>query len=132
MTSGSGTCTVSYGQGGDGNYSAALQLNESVAAQSRTAIVTVSSNQNPAPMKAAVFFTATLDQAAATGTVQFVVDGNNFGSPVAVVNGVATSNTTTKLNPGTHTVVAVYSGDANYNSASSATFTQTITNGSGR
>jgi hypothetical protein len=136
MTSGSGTCTVLYNQAGDSNYSAAPQASESVTAQPGaqkvTPIVTVSSSANPAAMKTPVFFTAALDQSAATGTVQFVVDGKNFGSPAAVVNGVATSDATSKLNPGTHTVSAVYSGDANFNSATSATLTQTITNGNGR
>ena len=32
-----------------------------------------------------------------TGTVQFIVDGTNFGNPVALVNGSATSTATTTL-----------------------------------
>ena len=92
----------------------------------------MSSSANPAAMKTAVFFTAALDHPDATGTVQFVVDGKNFGSPAAVVNGVATSGATSKLNPGTHAVSAVYSGDANFNPATSATLTQTVNNGGGR
>ena len=46
-----------------------------------------------------------------TGTVQFLVDGNNFGSPATLVNGEATSVPTANLTAGTHTISAVYSGD---------------------
>jgi hypothetical protein len=55
-----------------------------------------------------------------TGTVQFTVDNVAHGAPVALdSNGVATLVTTT-LPPGTHTITAVYSGDGDYASATSA------------
>jgi hypothetical protein len=62
----------------------------------------------------------------ATGQVQFVVDGANFGGPVAVSANSATSIATTSLSTGTHSVVANYLGDANYAAGTSATATQTI------
>ena len=46
-----------------------------------------------------------------SGTVQFVVDGVNLGSPVAVAGGMAVISTKT-LSAGSHTVTAVYSGDS--------------------
>src|SRR5205823_5277404 len=49
-----------------------------------------------------------------TGTVQFLLDGANFGSPVALVGGSATSASTTTLSVGSHTVTANYLGDATY------------------
>jgi hypothetical protein len=50
-----------------------------------------------------------------TGTVQFKIDGVNFGSPVAVDGtGHATSGSTTSLAVGSHSVTATYSGDANF------------------
>src|SRR5207253_2049209 len=61
-----------------------------------------------------------------TGTVQFVVDGANFGGPVTLVGGSATSLSTTALAVGTHTVMANYSGDGTY-APSSGSLTQTIT-----
>lgn len=49
-----------------------------------------------------------------SGTVQFKVDGSNFGAPVTLVGGTATTPTTTALSTGSHTVGAVYSGDSNF------------------
>ena len=46
--------------------------------------------------------------------MQFKIDGGNFGSPVTVVNGSATSGSTSTLTAGSHTISAVYSGDSNY------------------
>ncbi|WP_436700289.1 Ig-like domain repeat protein [Nocardioides sp. BYT-33-1] len=48
-----------------------------------------------------------------TGTVQFTVDGADFGAPVAVSGGTATSASTSTLSTGSHTIGARYSGDAN-------------------
>ena len=61
-------------------------------------------------------FTATvsaLDAGAGTptGTVQFVVDGSNFGSPVPLAGGQA-SISTASLPAGSHTVSALYTSDS--------------------
>ena len=74
---------------------------------------------NPAPIIGLpLTFTATLTSPTSgeqtpTGTVQFEVDGSNVGTAVALAGGVATSGSVT-LAAGTHTVTAVYSGDATY------------------
>ncbi|WP_408899589.1 beta strand repeat-containing protein [Nocardioides sp. R1-1] len=47
------------------------------------------------------------------GTVQFTVDGDDFGAPVPVSGGAATSAVTSSLSTGSHTVGARYSGDGN-------------------
>ena len=60
-----------------------------------------------------------------TGTVQFVVDGTDFGSPVTLSGGGATSPSTTLLGAGSHTVVAQYSGDPNY-AANTGNYTQVV------
>jgi len=60
-----------------------------------------------------------------TGTVQFVIDGANAGSPVTL-NANSASYTTSSLAAGTHTVVAIYSGDANFQSSQSNSFSQTV------
>ena len=55
-----------------------------------------------------------------TGQVQFTVDGNPLGAPVALdASGVATL-VTTALPGGTHLVRAVHLGDADYGTATSA------------
>ncbi len=59
------------------------------------------------------------------GTVQFVVNGNNFGTPVPLANGSATSLSTSSLDPGTYIIQAEYSGDSN-DAATIGTFTQVV------
>src|SRR5262249_10727581 len=51
------------------------------------------------------------------GTVQFTIDGGNFGAPVALSSGRATSGTTSTLSAGNHVITAVYSGDSSYASS---------------
>jgi len=53
-----------------------------------------------------------------TGTVQFAVDGTNFGSPVPVTGGTASSAPNSTLTTGNHTITASYSGDSVFPSSS--------------
>jgi hypothetical protein len=55
-----------------------------------------------------------------TGTVQFLVDGSNFGSAVTLVNGQATSPNLAALAPGGYAIRASYSGDSSHIAADSA------------
>ena len=64
-----------------------------------------------------------------TGTVQFVIDGVNSGGPVALVSGKATSAAITSLGAGGHSVTAVYGGDVNFTTSTSATLTQNVSGG---
>jgi hypothetical protein len=68
-----------------------------------------------------VTFTATVSPPPTGGTVQFSVDGNNLGAPVAVnpTTGEATIPTT-KLNVGTNDIAAEYSGYQIYGPSSTA------------
>jgi len=61
----------------------------------------------------AATFTASLSSSTVvnTGTVQFFVDGQAFGAPVSVIDGTATSDEVTDLDPGGHTISANYSDD---------------------
>jgi hypothetical protein len=59
------------------------------------------------------------------GTVQFVVDGSDLGSPVTLSKGSATSSSTTLLGAGSRNVVADYSGDSNY-ASNSGSYTQVV------
>ena len=79
---------------------------------------TVSSSTNPSTFGQSVSFTATVSPAAATGSVQFVVDGVNFGSPVPVSGGTATSGTTSSLTVGNHPVTANFVGTGAYTDSS--------------
>ena len=60
------------------------------------------------------------------GTIQFTVDGNNFGSPVTLVGGAASSQSTSTLSTEDHAVGAVYSGDGNFVGSIAATKTQVV------
>jgi hypothetical protein len=77
----------------------------------------------PVQFSASVSHNAGLDT---TGQVQFVVDGQNFGSPVPVTSNSAVSAPTTTLSTGNHSVVAKYLGDANYATSASAAATQVV------
>ncbi|HTK77203.1 MAG TPA: Ig-like domain repeat protein, partial [Gemmataceae bacterium] len=99
----------------DGGVSAPTNLLVSVVGQV-TSIVAVTSSANPALVGQPVTFTATVAAAGAgtpAGTVQFRVDGVNFGGPQPLVGGVARL-TTSIIAAGNHVVTAVYGGDGNY------------------
>jgi hypothetical protein len=63
--------------------------------------VSVTSSLSPAP----------------TGTVQFKVDGANYGSPVTISSGGVASTSVTGLTQTNHTLSATYSGNSNYAAA---------------
>ncbi len=76
----------------------------------------VASSSNPSLPGVNVTFTATLSAVSPatgtpTGTVQFVIDGSPFGSPVELSGGIASTNTDV-LSHGSHTVAAEYLGDS--------------------
>lgn len=75
-----------------------------------------------------VVFTATVTPdhgANPGGTVQFLVNGNNFGAAVPLTGDTATSSSldSSLLGLGDHTVTAVYSGDATFGTSTSPTVT---------
>jgi hypothetical protein len=104
-----GSYTV-VGTVADANY-AGSATNTLVISTNSTSLA-VSSSANPACLGDSVTFTATLTGVNATGTVQFAIDGSNFGSPVAV-SGNTAAVSTSSLSVTNHSVSAVYSGDAN-------------------
>jgi hypothetical protein len=93
-----------------------------------TATAVTSSSSSPGFGQSATF-TATITTANGgtneSGTVQFQIDGSNVGSPVALSGNTATYSTSS-LGPGSHSIVAVYSGDNNYTTSTSPTFTQSV------
>ena len=101
---------------------------EVIKADTATAVV---SSQNPSIYDQPVTFTATVsaDLSATgtpTGTVQFKIDGVDFGSPVPLSDGSATSEAISSLPAGDYIVTAVYSGDAYFNSSGSSPLVQTV------
>jgi hypothetical protein len=89
----------------------------------------LASSANPAPFGQPVTFTAAVSakppgSGTPTGTVQFQINGQNFGVAVPLTGGIASSSSTT-LSPATYTVTATYSGDGHFN-GSSDTLTQMV------
>jgi hypothetical protein len=128
-----GVHTVVASYSGDASFtsSTATALTQTVS-KAMTGTVLVSS-ANPSISGQSVIFSATVVPIAPgggplTGTVQFVIDGSNVGSPVSLdsVGGVLSSSFSTALLPGTHTIIASYSGDANFTSSLSSMLTQTV------
>ncbi len=113
-----GAHSVSANYGGNGNVlvasSGGLPGGQVVNSNTTTS---VTSSLQPSVYGQSVTFTATVaalvGNATPTGTVQFVIDGSNYGNPVSLSSsGVATIGDAA-LSTGTHTVVANYSGDGN-------------------
>src|SRR5205823_4279635 len=82
----------------------------------------VSSSVNPSVFGQSVTFTATVSASSPGsgtpgGTVQFKIDGSNYGSPVSLSGGTA-SVSDSSLTVGNHTVSADYSGGSSFNGSS--------------
>ena len=89
--------------------------------------VALSSSLEPSTADDTVQITATLTPAAATGTVQFRVDGTNVGGPVAVSGGTAVASLHLTA-AGAHAVAAVFTASGNY-LGSSGSITQDVSAG---
>ncbi len=101
-----------------------------------TPAVSLASSTNPSIAQIAVAFTATVNGSLGTptGTVSFL-DGTTVIGTGTLSAGVATL-TTAALSDGSHSITAVYNGDTNFLTATSAALTQSIldfslTSGSG-
>jgi len=99
-----------------------------LAASQATPSVLLSSDRNPAESGEAVTFTASLDVPPGapppTGPITFLADGREIGS-AEPASGSATLSTSA-LAVGAYRIVAVYGGDVNYRSATSAELVQTV------
>ena len=62
----------------------------------------------------------------ATGSVQFFDNGSAIGSAVTLISGSATSAAITNFGVGTHSITAVYSGDASFITSTSSTVNQLV------
>jgi len=115
-----GGTTISASTAGETN---GTTLTVTGAGTTKTA---VSSSVNPSIASQSVQFTATVTSACGTpaGTVQFSVDGTNYGSPVTLSNG--TASISDALASGSHTIGAVYAGSTAFATSTSSTLTQAV------
>ena len=85
----------------------------------------ISSNPpNTSTYGSSVTFTATVTPSTATGTVNFMEGTTLLGSGT-LSGGIATTSTTA-LTAGSHSITAVYGGDANFATSTSSTLSQTV------
>jgi N-acetylneuraminic acid mutarotase len=124
ITAGTHAITAVYSGDAFNAGSASSVLNQIVT--QTTAQVGVSASPSNAQPGQPVTLTATVTGVSPGGTVQFRVNGINVGSPVAVINGVA-SLIITSLPAGSDSITAVYSGDANNVGTTSPPIIETIT-----
>jgi len=128
LASGSYTVTAVYS--GDTNFITSTSTLTQTVSQAGSA-VTVASSSSPSLFgQSGVTFTATVASESGTpryGTVQFTTNGVNFGGAVTLASDSATSVALPKYLPtGSYLVTAVYSGDTNFSTSTSATITQTV------
>lgn len=130
-----GNYAITANYAGDVNYQPSASFNSIDFTVARTeSNLDLNSTPNPVLSGQAVIFTLRVLPFAenASGTVTFSFSAASGGAtttnPIAVVNGVATYITTT-LQPGAHTVLATYSGDAIHLAGSSASYTQFVVTG---
>jgi hypothetical protein len=117
-----GEHTITANYNGDGTFwpnSGTLSGGQTVNKAPTT--TTVVSSKNPSNYGQSVQFTADVEKTDGHGTVQFVVDGSNYGAPVSL--GVCKSKPPlsmeyycaiekiSNLQRGTHSISANYSGD---------------------
>jgi len=128
---GSHTISASYTSDTDQFYSStgSLAVGQTVNTADSTTTVTTSSS-SPTYGQSLVF-TATVSPVTSglptpTGSVQFEIDGADFGTAVTLVNGSATSMAIDSLGAGAHTIAAVYAGDANFSTSIAADLTQIV------
>ena len=117
--------------GGDANFTGSTSAVLSQVVDKAHVIVALTSSVNPSGFGQGVVFTATVTAkppgaGTPTGTVQFSADGVNRGGPVTTAAGVAHSPSIASLLPGSHTIVATYSGDGNFY-GDTGTLTQVVT-----
>ena len=128
-----GTCQVDATAPAQGGFASATASHSVVVQQGASAVGLASTPSAPA-FGQPVSFNAVVNSPGAaagapvpTGTVNFTLDGTAIGTAVTVnASGDATSAPVPGLAPGTHTVVATYSGDTNFTGEKSGPVTVTI------
>jgi hypothetical protein len=98
------------------------------AAAAVTTTTTLTADPGPAPVNATVTLTATVsaaDGSSPAGTVQFETGSADIGSPVTVVNGVATT-TATFATAGSTALSATFTPSSSSYGSSAGTYTETV------
>jgi len=121
LAAGSHSITAVYGGDANDTTSTSSALTQVVLKATTTSL---RSSLNPSIISQSVTFTATVSPITAGGTVTFM-DGSTTLGAGTLAGGVATYQTSS-LGVGSHSLTAVYGGDANNASSTSTVLTQTV------
>jgi Big-like domain-containing protein len=124
-----GSHTISASYSGDAVFAASTSNAVIQVVNKGTVTVTLGSNPNPSTIGQPVLFSASVTAATVaagtpTGSVTFSEGGTNLGT-VPLVGGSATISVST-LGPGSHLIIATYSGDATFKAGVSPIYTQVL------
>lgn len=124
-----GSHSIAATYGGDTSFNVSNSANLSQVVNKANTTTTVSSLANPASIGQSITFTATVSVTAPgsgmpTGTVTFKDGTTTIGT--GTLSGGTATLVTSSLASGSHNITATYGGDANFNTSTSSTLTQTV------
>ena len=127
-----GTNSITAIYKGDTNYATSTSPAVTVTVAQATTTTTLTSSINPSLIGQNVTFTATVAAVSPgagtpTGTIEFKQGTNQLGTGT-LSNGVATYSTPSNT-AGTSSITAVYSGDTNFTTSTSAVLSQLVSKG---
>lgn len=122
---GSHSITARYTGDNKLNASGSPALVQNVVKGNASVSVSLNVGTNPSLVGDSLTFTATVTPASATGSVMFFDGVAAISSDIPLVGGSA-SLTISSLSAGAHSITAQYSGDATFNAATSAAWSQTV------
>jgi CSLREA domain-containing protein len=126
LSAGTHSITASYGGNGSNSPSTSAPLSQQVNGVGPVATTTtVASSLNPSTFGQSVTFIATVSGSSPTGTVQFRDGGTNLGGSIALSAGTA-QFATSALAVGSHSITAVYGGNASNLTSTSAALVQAV------
>jgi hypothetical protein len=129
-----GNHTITAVYSGDTHFSTSTSAGFTQTVSKASTTTAVASSANPAAPGQSITFTATVTVTSPgagtpTGNVTFMDGSTTLGTGAVNASGQATFTTTT-LAAGPHSITAVYAGDSNFTTSTSATLSQTISGGS--
>jgi hypothetical protein len=123
---GAGTVIVTARQTGSNSFAAAATVTRTIVVNQGTPTISLVSSTNPVLAQNAVTLSTIVSSSGGTptGMVSFVDGSTALGSGM-LVSGVATFTTST-LSIGSHPITAIYSGDANFVTLTSASLAENV------